>query len=63
MGAAMVFLLRGGMKDWVRKLLLGFASGVMIAGGEPLAVGGVEGGEPLEGIEVVKAGRLRGMLL
>lgn len=31
MGAAMVFLLRGGMKDWVRKLLLGFASGVMIA--------------------------------
>ena len=30
-GAAMVFLLRGAMSDWLRKLLLGFASGVMVA--------------------------------
>lgn len=27
----MVFLLRGAMSDWLRKLLLGFASGVMVA--------------------------------
>ena len=31
LGAAMVFLLRGAMSDWLRKLLLGFASGVMVA--------------------------------
>lgn len=31
LGASMVFLLRGTMSDWVRKLLLGFASGVMVA--------------------------------
>lgn len=31
LGAAMVFLLRDGMSAWVQKLLLGFASGVMIA--------------------------------
>lgn len=31
LGAAMVFLLRGKMSDLLRKLLLGFASGVMVA--------------------------------
>ena len=31
LGAAMVFLLRGAMRDWLKKLLLGFASGVMVA--------------------------------
>ena len=31
LGAAMVFFLRGEMPAWVQKLLLGFASGVMIA--------------------------------
>ncbi len=31
LGAAMVFFLRGEMPSWVQKLLLGFASGVMIA--------------------------------
>lgn len=31
LGAAMVFWLRGAMSDFVRKLLLGFASGVMVA--------------------------------
>lgn len=31
LGAAMVFLLRGEMPSWVQKLLLGFASGVMMA--------------------------------
>ncbi len=31
LGAAMVFLLRGAMSDWLKKLLLGFASGVMVA--------------------------------
>lgn len=31
MGAAMVFLLKEGMKPFIQKLLLGFASGVMIA--------------------------------
>lgn len=31
LGAACVFLLRGEMKAWLQKLLLGFASGVMIA--------------------------------
>lgn len=31
LGAAMVFLLRGKMSDILRKLLLGFASGVMVA--------------------------------
>lgn len=31
LGAAMVFLLRGKMSDMLRKLLLGFASGVMVA--------------------------------
>lgn len=31
LGAAMVFFLRGDMPSWVQKLLLGFASGVMIA--------------------------------
>jgi ZIP family zinc transporter len=31
LGAAMIFLLRGKMSDLLRKLLLGFASGVMIA--------------------------------
>ena len=31
LGAAMVFLLREQMSAWVQKLLLGFASGVMIA--------------------------------
>ena len=31
LGAAMVFLLRGAMSDMLRKLLLGFASGVMVA--------------------------------
>ena len=31
LGAAMVFLLRGEMPSWIQKLLLGFASGVMIA--------------------------------
>ena len=31
LGAAMVFLLRGKMGDLLRKLLLGFASGVMVA--------------------------------
>lgn len=31
LGAAMVFLLRGKMSDTLRKLLLGFASGVMVA--------------------------------
>ena len=31
LGAAMVFLLRDKMSAWVQKLLLGFASGVMIA--------------------------------
>ena len=31
LGAAMVFLLRGTMSDLLRKLLLGFASGVMVA--------------------------------
>ena len=30
LGAAMVFWLRGAMSDFVRKLLLGFASGVMV---------------------------------
>ncbi len=30
-GSACVFLLRGELKSWVQKLLLGFASGVMIA--------------------------------
>ena len=31
LGAAMVFLLREQMPSWVQKLLLGFASGVMMA--------------------------------
>lgn len=31
LGSACVFLLRGELRDWVQKLLLGFASGVMIA--------------------------------
>ena len=31
LGAAMVFFLRGAMSTLVRKLLLGFASGVMVA--------------------------------
>ncbi|MBR5138820.1 MAG: ZIP family metal transporter [Alistipes sp.] len=31
LGAAMVFFLRGDMPSWVQKMLLGFASGVMIA--------------------------------
>ena len=31
LGAGMVLFLKGGMKDWFRKVLLGFASGVMIA--------------------------------
>ncbi len=31
LGASMVVFLKGGMKDWVRKVLMGFASGVMIA--------------------------------
>lgn len=31
LGAAMVFFMKGKMKPWVQKLLLGFASGVMIA--------------------------------
>ena len=31
LGAAMVFFLRGEMPSWVQKLLLGFASGVMMA--------------------------------
>ena len=31
LGAAMVFFLRGEIPSWVQKLLLGFASGVMIA--------------------------------
>ena len=31
LGSAMVFFLRGEMPAWVQKLLLGFASGVMIA--------------------------------
>ena len=31
LGASMVFLLRDAMSDWLRKLLLGFASGVMVA--------------------------------
>ena len=31
LGASMVFLLRGEMSSWLQKLLLGFASGVMIA--------------------------------
>ena len=31
LGAAMVFFLRGEMVSWLQKLLLGFASGVMIA--------------------------------
>lgn len=31
LGAAMVFFLRGEIKPWLQKLLLGFASGVMIA--------------------------------
>ncbi len=31
LGAAMVFFLRGGIVPWLQKLLLGFASGVMIA--------------------------------
>lgn len=31
LGAAAVFLLRGEIRPWVQKLLLGFASGVMIA--------------------------------
>ena len=31
LGSAMVFLLRGAMSDMLRKLLLGFASGVMVA--------------------------------
>ena len=31
LGAAMVFLLRGAMSDWLKTLLLGFASGVMVA--------------------------------
>ena len=31
LGAAMVFFFRGEMPSWVQKLLLGFASGVMIA--------------------------------
>ena len=31
LGAAMVFLLRNQLSSWVQKLLLGFASGVMIA--------------------------------
>lgn len=31
LGAAMVFFLKGGMKSWLQKALLGFASGVMIA--------------------------------
>ena len=30
-GASMVFFLRGEMKNWMHKLLLGFASGVMVA--------------------------------
>ena len=30
-GSALVFFLRGEMRPWVQKLLLGFASGVMIA--------------------------------
>ena len=31
LGAAMVFFLKDGMKSWLQKALLGFASGVMIA--------------------------------
>ena len=31
LGAATVFFVRNGLKDWVQKALLGFASGVMIA--------------------------------
>ena len=31
LGAGCVFLLRGEMHSWLQKLLLGFASGVMIA--------------------------------
>ena len=31
LGSACVFLLRGELRAWVQKLLLGFASGVMIA--------------------------------
>lgn len=31
LGAACVFFLRGEMKDWLQRILMGFASGVMIA--------------------------------
>lgn len=31
LGAAFVFLMRGQIRPWIQKLLLGFASGVMIA--------------------------------
>lgn len=31
LGASMVFLMREAMQDWLRKLLLGFAAGVMVA--------------------------------
>ena len=31
LGAAMVFLLRDHIAPWIQKLLLGFASGVMMA--------------------------------
>lgn len=31
LGSSMVFFLKGGMKTWLQKALLGFASGVMIA--------------------------------
>lgn len=31
LGACFVFFLRGEVRPWVQKLLLGFASGVMIA--------------------------------
>ena len=31
LGAAMVFVIRGEIKPWIEKILLGFAAGVMIA--------------------------------
>ena len=31
LGSAMVFFMRNEMKEWVQKILLGFASGVMVA--------------------------------
>ena len=34
LGSSMVFFLKGGMKTWLQKALLGFASGVMIAASE-----------------------------